>query len=67
MELKGVLTSSVTFLKGQEIKRNYHLSQAIGESGVNHESVVDAKCMYERIDVYMCCVIYDNPTGWPNE
>ena len=30
-ELHGVLTASVTFTKGEEIKRNYSAAQGVGE------------------------------------
>ena len=38
-ELHGVLTASVTFTKGEEIKRNYSAAQGVGEQQ-RHSDVI---------------------------
>ena len=39
-ELHGVLTASVTFTKGEEIKRNYSAAQGVGEQQRRHSDVI---------------------------
>ena len=50
-ELHGVLTASVTFTKGEEIKRNYSAAQGVGEQQ-RHSDVIHLTTSLQLLDCY---------------